>query len=214
MKRFVIEMNEEDVTESMRDSVSRLGLSSEVIARCSTLLILQLHATVMSGVENPFKSIHEINCLENTPSKSRTKAATTYNGKYLKGLWHKHYEGTGIQSLIANIQNQFNFNKKTLGSGLPSLAEEIAENERNGTKKYFEPEDAKRIAHEFVVTNFSRRAKANKITGHWIIYAQHNQQNYYLCLAQHTDDDKEIRRQIDAVCAQEFPFLKDILPSL
>ncbi|CNF34045.1 TPA: hypothetical protein PXO57_000810 [Yersinia enterocolitica] len=213
-KKFLLTMNGEDVTDSIRTSVSQLGLSPDIMNRCSIFLILQLHATVMSGMENPFKAIRELNLLENDPTTSRTKPPTMYSGKYLKNLWHKHYEGTGIQSLMTNLRNQFKLNQKNLGSGLPKLAAEIAENEKAGMKKYFEPEDAYKIANEFTITNFQRRVEEKKITGHWIIYANYNKKNYYLCLAKHSDDDKEIRQRIDSICLQEFPFLKGILSSL
>ncbi|MCO7255257.1 hypothetical protein KSI86_13925 [Dickeya oryzae] len=67
------------------------------------------------------------------------------------------------------------------------------------------------LAHEAVVENYLRRSQEKKLTGHWIIYAIYKGENYYLSLAKHTDDESEIRTQIDAICVPEFPFLNDIL---
>ncbi len=48
------------------------------------------------------------------------------------------------------------------------------------------------------------------MTGEWIIYAEHEGQKFYLCLAKHNDRDEEIREKIERICMREFPFLKDI----
>lgn len=203
----------EDITESVKQAVSKLGLSPEIMERCSVLLILQLHVTILSGAENPFKAIHEINYLETDSSESRTKPPTLFKGKILRGLWHKHYEGTGMQFLAMNLLNQLKHNKRVLGASLPDLSARIAENEKTGTKKFFELEDIPEIANEFSIINFQRRADAKIITGHWIIYAIHNEKKYYLTLARHEDLDDKIRSHIDSICLGEFPFLKDILPN-
>jgi hypothetical protein len=54
------------------------------------------------------------------------------------------------------------------------------------------------------------------MTGEWVIYAQHESQNFYLCLAKHNDGDEKIREKIERICLREFPFLKDVfqLPPL
>lgn len=202
----------EDITESVKQAVSRLGLSPQVMERCSVLLISQFHVTILSGAENPFKAIREINYLETDSPESRTKAPTLFKGIFLGGLWHKHYEGTGMQSLAMNLLNQLKHNKRVMGESLPDLASRIAENEKTGAKKFFEPEDIPEIVNEFSITNFKRRADAKIITGHWIIYAIHNEEKYYLTLARHDDPDEQIRNHIDAICLEEFPFLKDVLP--
>ena len=52
------------------------------------------------------------------------------------------------------------------------------------------------------------------MTGEWIVYAQHENQNFYLCLAKHNDGDEDhyekIRERIERICMREFPFLKDV----
>ena len=49
------------------------------------------------------------------------------------------------------------------------------------------------------------------MTGEWIVYAQHKNQKFYLCLAKHNDGDEKIREKIERICMREFPFLKDVL---
>jgi len=49
------------------------------------------------------------------------------------------------------------------------------------------------------------------MTGEWIIYAEHESQKFYLCLAKHNDGDETIRERIGRVCVREFPFLRDVL---
>lgn len=204
----------EDITESVKQAVSKLGLSPQIMERCSILLILQFHTIILSGAENPFKAIREINYLETDSSESRTKPPTLFKGKVLGGLWHKHYEGTGMQSLAINLLNQLKHNKRVMGASLPDLAARIAENEKIGNKDFFELEDIPEIVYEITNTDFQRRVDAKIITGHWIIYAVHNEKKYYLTLARHDDPDDKIRSHIDSICLEEFPFLKDTLPNI
>lgn len=46
-------------------------------------------------------------------------------------------------------------------------------------------------------------------TGDWIVYANHEGLNYYLCIAKH-DEDEFILNTIK-FCADEFPFINNIL---
>jgi len=72
-------------------------------------------------------------------------------------------------------------------------------------------DDAKLIAHDVVHGNYMRRSDANQLTGEWIIYAQHEGQNYYLCLGEHNSGDDHIRAKIDSVCVPEYSFLSQLL---
>lgn len=93
--------------------------------------------------------------------------------------------------------------------GLLQLEAGVAEAMMSGEERFFTEEDAERVAHEAVMDSWSRCSDEHKLTGHWKIYAVHEGNNYYLSLGKHTDSEADIRRQIDALCSYEFPFLEN-----
>jgi hypothetical protein len=96
--------------------------------------------------------------------------------------------------------------------GLPAFEAKVAEAVEAGEERYMTEDDVKLISHDAVVGNFLRRANDQALTGEWIIYARHVGQNYYLALATHdVQTHRDVRRQIEAICIQEFPFLAGML---
>jgi hypothetical protein len=81
-----------------------------------------------------------------------------------------------------------------------------------GEVRYVTREDIALLADDIVHGNWRRMASAGELTGEWIVYAQHEGANYYLCLGRHDSGDEYLRSQIDAICCQEFPFLTALLP--
>ncbi len=52
------------------------------------------------------------------------------------------------------------------------------------------------------------RGSQGKLTGEWIVFVQHQGQNYYLTLATHTTEDhQQIFDEIVSMAYTEFPFL-------
>lgn len=158
----------------------------------------------LSGELNYHKVMREIDALERG-QPTTTKPPTMFTGPVLGGLWHKHYFADGVGAIIKNLINGMN------RTGLPWIEERARQVTESGEEHYLTEEDADRIAHDAVIGNWERRSAGCQFTGEWIIYAQHQGQNYYLCLANHNDGDDRIRAQIDEICAAEFPFLNDLL---
>lgn len=212
MNRFEkIMFGDEDKKNEIINVLSIIGITEEILDRCSLIFIMQLYGTFMSRAENPYIIGNEILHLEGVSHRgeSRTKPAAVFNRKvYLRGLWHKHYMGSSVSDMAMNLKNAL------YTYGLPKLKADVEEVERSGEERFFTPEDAGRIAHEAVVDNFIRRSQEQKLTGHWIIYAIHEGQNFYLSLGRHDSDEAEIRRNIDAISLLEFPFLSDVLHPL
>ncbi|EKK5219814.1 hypothetical protein PN551_001266 [Cronobacter sakazakii] len=197
-----------DKTEEIINTILSFGIKEEILTRISVLMIVQLYACFISRSENPFVIADEISCLEGNflRGESRTKPPTMFNRKpYLRGLWHKHYRGSGIDVMARNLQIALK------NYGLPRLEAEVERIMKSGEERYFTAKDAALVAHEAVTENWLRRSNEQKITGHWIIYATHEGENYYLSLGRHTDDEAEIRRQIESTCLYQFPFLSEIL---
>jgi len=186
-----------------------IGLADAVPGRYSVLLLIDIYyQSMILGTMNPAKVITEIKSLEGSDSPSRTKPAQPFSGPHLKGLWHKHYLADGLSTMARNLANGL---KKY---GIPQFEENVRLASEANEERYMTEEDIKLIVHDAVHGNWMRRADDHELTGEWLIYAQHENKNYYLCLGKHTTGDEHIRQQIDAVCCQEFPFLSDLLCSL
>ena len=128
------------------------------------------------------------------------KQSTPFRKLPLKGLWHKHY-----------------YSPRFIGH---NLANELA----NGKVKdivhgFFEPHLGKpakkemfeKLSQRIVKGSLDERKAKSKMTGEWIVFAKHQNQNYYLCMATHNNGDVEIRNKIDLICCKEFEFLNDLL---
>lgn len=186
--------------------VEQIGLQAAAPGRFSFLLVMELFGGAMSGRRNPAKVMQEIRALEGIGSASRMKPPIQNKHPPLKGLWHKHYFGEGMPALAANIL-------KGLGRfGLPISEQKIKEASEAGEERCFTHEDLRAITHEAVYGHMSRLALEQGLTGEWLLYAEHEGQKYYLCLATHDSaSHDEVRRRIDAICCAEFPFLAELL---
>jgi hypothetical protein len=200
--------NGDDMNAEITDFANSIGLECAAPGRYSILLLLHLFGGFKSGHLNPAKVVYEINALEGIGTPSQLKPPTQNKHPPLKGLWHKHYLEDGLSSMAINI-------KKGLSKyGLPLFQQRIDEAEKAGKERYVSEEDVKWLANDAVNGNWIRLVTDKALTGQWIIYAQHNGRNYYLCLGTHDKNQHEsLRQQIDAICCQEFPFLRALLAS-
>lgn len=207
MSRYIeVTINGENKLEDILDFGRSIGIDSAAPSRYSTLLLVQLYFnTIQSGTMNPAKVIHEINALEGVGRPSGTKPPQSFKKQPLKGLCYKHYLTNGINTMIRNLQIGLK------NSGLPWLEERVREVEAAQEEKYLSAKDIGAIVNDAVHGNWIRRAEANELTGEWLIYAQHEGKNYYLCLGKHSSGDENIRKQIDDICCLEFPFLERLL---
>lgn len=194
-----------DATSELLSFARAIGLDSVVAGRYSFLLLLELFGATQSGMLNPAKVVSQIRVLEGVEGARGLKAATPFKHPPLKGLWHQHYLEDGLPSMARNIQ-------KGIGKfGLPWFKQKIADAKASGEERYVTEADVVQIAHDAVVSNWERLINNEALTGEWLIFAKHEGKNYYLSLGKHNSGDDLLRSQIDAVCLQEFPFLKNIL---
>jgi len=122
----------------------------------------------------------------------------------LKGLFKVHYHDAKFigENLINHWGLESEGNPK-----LSSLYYRVAEEEGKTPSKFGWQG---RLAHEMTVGGYEERAMKNKLTGEWIIFAKHNNQNYYLCISRHAkskSEDREIYDFIKLFCKHEYPFL-------
>ncbi|QFY44915.1 hypothetical protein F6R98_02935 [Candidatus Methylospira mobilis] len=184
-----------------------IGLEAIAPGRYSMLLLLGLFGGFKSGALNPAKVIHEIQALEGIGTPSQLKPPSQFNRPKspLKGLWHKHYLEDGLRALALNVKKGLDL------YGIPLFQQCMREAQEAGEERYVTIEDIKPLANDVVSGNWKRLANAEALSGEWIIYAQHEGKNHYLCLARHDSGDDYIRQQIDAICCHEFPFLTTLL---
>jgi len=195
----------EDMTAVLTEFAASIGLDRVAPDRYSAVLVLGLFGGFKSRHQNPAKVIREIEALEGIGRPSQLKPPVLFKHPPLKGLWHKHYLEDGLSSTAINVKKGLKIYKS------PLFRQRMQEAEGAGEVRYVTQEDVASLADDIVHGNWQRMATAAELTGEWIVYAQHDGANYYLCLGRHDSGDDYLRSQIDAICRQEFPFLTTLL---
>jgi hypothetical protein len=196
------------MTAELTDFVASIGLDRVATGRYSLALVLGLFGGFKSGHQTPAKIMREIEALEGIGRPSQLKPPGRFNHSPLKGLWHKHYLEDGLCATAINALKGLN------RYGSPLFRQRMQEAQDAGEIRYVGQGDIAALAHDVAHGNWQRMASAAELTGEWIVYAQHDGANYYLCLGRHDSGDDYLRSQIDTICCQEFPFLTALLPSL
>lgn len=198
-------MPEQNPDVDLQKFVRMIGLNTAAPGRYSTLLALQLLGGALSGHQNPAKIIREIEELE-AGKPSRLKPPIQNRHPPLKGLWHKHYMQDGLASMAQNIQKGLTWFKS------PLFKQMIRDAEDAGEERFIEPHHVPALVEDIVSGNWQRLAERQALSGEWIVFAQHEGQNYYLTIATHDSaTHQHVREQIDQVCCIEFPFLTKLL---
>jgi hypothetical protein len=198
-----MEMKDPNVYTRMQVFYLALNQGGILTNRCSSAILLDLFFGAEFLGLNPFADAEEIRSLEKREI-SQTKKAKPFAGPVLRGLWHKHYINRDVASLAQNVKNALD------DYGIPLFEEKMKEAKIAVEKRFSTKEDVPKIVNDVVAKNLARRRNEGKMSGEWIIYAQHESQNFYLCLAKHNDGDEKIRERIERICVREFPFLKDV----
>lgn len=146
-----------------------------------------------------FSILDEIDYLEGIRNSSRTKDATRFLHPPLYPLWHKHF--TTPRHVVKNLSIRWNLD----GGGnkdLTKMINEVAKAHGNDPDKWHGI-----LTDRLVMEGFKERHEKG-LTGDWIIYAQHNCQNFYLDIATHEEGKKpdQLYEKLRNGCASEFPF--------
>lgn len=201
-----LNLNGENRTVEICSFGQAIGLDSLVPNRYSALLLIELYTeTILMRRMNPEKVLSEIRKLETGTESPGTKPPSQFKHAPLRGLWHKHYQQDGLHSMAINLQQALKRH------GLPWLEQSVRDAREAGEERYLTEEDIQMLVHDAVMGNWLRQAEANRLTGEWIIYAQHEHKNYYLCLGRHGSGDNILRSKIEKICYHEFPFLASVL---
>jgi len=163
-----------------------------VTGRFSITLVWQMAFLTLRAPLNPFNPINEIAGLEGAPvhRPTRTKPATKFLHPPLAGLWHKHFsEGRHVAQVVKN-----RWGKKALNGMLRSVMSDDTMSIE---------ERSKLLATAFVHSGMDDQARHQKLTGDWIVYDRHDDQNTYLTLAGHNEDPDVIFSRVRE-CQVEF----------
>ena len=166
----------------------------DLASRMSELLWVDLYVLSNEfGIAPPevIASINDVEAGENTGLG--VKPATQFGRPPLKGFWHKHY--FTAQFLVTNMLLELGSN------GLEKMINEVFDNGEPRVTKEMIKTLAHRVSHEPA----DNRAKSNKLTGEWIIFAKHDGKNYWLCTNTHNAGDQFIYDRISQNCTRDFP---------
>lgn len=152
---------------------------------------------------DPFAVLDELDHLEGMRASSVTKRESQFKlGGPLHPLWHKHF--TLPRHLIHNIGIRWNLS----GGGnkdLDNMIEEVLREHGEFPERW-----QALLTHRFVIDAFKDRA-ARGLTGDWIIYGKHDDLNYYLDLATHSEavgqKAVQLLKKLRGSCMAEFPFV-------
>ena len=170
----------------------------------SKLLIWQLYYAHFARIHSIYYVLDEIRYLEGLTKTTKTKRESEFKGKYLRGLWHKHFYSDRF--IYRNIINYWEMEKK----GNSKLGEMIAEVFQSSESEYMTKEMITMLSYRLTDEPLKNKILKGLSTGEWLVFAKNNNRNYYLVLGRHGDDEK-IYELIRRCCLTEYPFLKGII---
>ena len=132
-----------------------------VTGRYSAGLIREFDAHVEDGTANIFRIFEEIGALDGskTAKPSQTKRAGKFRGRgrWLKGLWHKHY--TQARFMPANLELHWK----------PDRLRRLIMNSFGG-REFFDEQAARDLSKGFV-QGYIKRGSERGLTGEWVVFA-------------------------------------------
>lgn len=171
-------------------------IGGDISKRMSDLLIFDMYVLDSAFGVSPHEILETIRNLEAGEPENGVKAATQFKHAPLRGLWHKHYFSAHF--VAANILLGLGKN------GMERLAKEVFDPSEPIITEKMIREMAHRVANEPI----EKRAADGKLTGEWVVYAKHANQNYYLALNTHDAGDQFVYDRIIEHCTKNFPDLQ------
>jgi hypothetical protein len=183
---------------------SYLGMKQIDNRKLSMLLKTQILYLLNS--DSPDMVVEEITYLEGF-GFTQTEPEKEFTG-LLKGYWEKHYYSSRFmgQNLLnswkMDVERSKKFESMALAESKPYSKNGFLPNGNN-------PQElmsfCSTVARKFVDA-YIEKSNSGKLTGERIIFKKHDGANYYLTLAYHSEDDKDVLSRIE-FCKKDFPFL-------
>jgi hypothetical protein len=168
-------------SDTSDEYVHELLNSFMVTGRYSTILERQIAFALWQRIANVHVICNEIGAIEKHPlaKSSRTKRDEALTGD-LTGLRHKHL--MDARFIAKNVFNHW-----------AARDEELVQLCANVMADEAIPLD-KKPGHIFhlVMASYEHRSRARRLTGEWIVFARHQKRNYYLSLASHSEQTRDI----------------------
>lgn len=183
-------------SDDLKGYAEAIQLNHYAAGRYSSLFALNLFSYERLYGINPFQVVDEIRTLEDSARATRTKPASQFTRYPLKGLWHKHFFCSRF--MAHNMMNHLS------GGKLEKLVNEVLDPSKSPVVT---EGMIRELSHRVTVDAFEERASAGNLTGEWIVFAKHEEKNFYLCIATHDMGDDFIFNNIRAACWPQFPFL-------
>ncbi|MAK66165.1 MAG: hypothetical protein CMH21_06450 [Methylophaga sp.] len=194
------DVTEDEVTHFRNNHVGFCGVDMN---RLSQFLLIQLTSISKHGTHDSFLITDVIQELEGV-GRGCKQRVDQFKHMPLKGLFKAHF--SGAQFLVRNLVNHWGLEFEN-SPKFNSLCSYVIEEEQKNPSKFGWQG---RLAHEMVISGYKERARQNKLTGEWIIFAKHKNLNYYLCISRHSKSnrgDQEIYDFLKLLCEHEYPFL-------
>lgn len=197
-----LRITEEEVTLFQDNNV---GLCHVDCSRLSHLLLAQLTSIRKHRVFNSFSITDVIQRLEGGGrSDSCVRGEEPFKYQPLQGFWKVHF--FDARFLVQNLVNHWGLAYES-STKLSELNSRVAEEE----ERHPTPHGRQgRLAHEFVMGGYEERAHKKNLTGEWLVFAKHENLNYYLCVTQHSstkEGDETIYEMLKEYCEDQYPFL-------
>lgn len=170
--------------------------------RISEFLLIQLAAIAKHRIYDSFSITDVIQELEGVGRGCKPRFSK-FKHPPLNKFFKTHF--IDARFLVGNLINHWGLEFDD-SPKLNNLISQLAQNNEGDWQG--------KLAHEMVFGGYKERAEKRKLTGEWIIFARHNELNYYLCISNHsksTLDDERLYDFLKLLCAHEYPFL---LPEL
>lgn len=195
-------ITEEDFVLFKDDNVGLCGVDC---ARLSYLLLAQLTSVRKYRTFNSFSVTDVIQTLEGVGrAGSCVKGEEAFKHQPLRGFWKAHF--FDAKFLMQNLINEWGVAYKN-SPKFEELCLRVAEEEEKKPTTYGWQG---RLSHEFTMAGYDQRTKKKNQTGEWLIFAKHENCNYYLCIAQHSSTkkgDEAIYNMLEQYCKDQYPFL-------
>lgn len=170
--------------------------------RYTSTMVNQLVYTPFQGMSLLHEHvIPEIAHLENSNRPSKTGKAKSFKREQMKGLWKKHFYLP--QFFTQNVKNAWGLSPESRST---SFEDTFA----RSLKEYNAAPTEERAAEfsSFIAQSLIDGANARPLTGEYVVFEKHENKNYYLCIARHSDDDAILRWAGEA--RKDFQFLNNL----
>lgn len=194
----------EKILQIERQSVQRLKTwyirDTELASRMSELFWVEMCVLVQQYGIAPNEVLRSVYDLELNENKSGTKQPSLFRNPPLRGLWHKHY-----------FTARFFPHNLLLGLGKHGMEKLVREIYNPAISPTFTRDMASELARRVTTEPYENRYHQDKLTGEWVVFAKHNNRNYYLSLCTHKMGDQMIFDNIMENCIKDFPDLPNWL---